>query len=120
MNGSGVVRDVLKPIDALGLYAKEVVVDPDAGEITVLRPVTVGGVRDTERKIRFFSSIMMTFRGRPQQVAFELEASTLSEAVQKWAVVAREAGEKAIEQMEDAVVRSRLQVPAGARMGPVN
>ena len=110
----------LKPINPLGLYSREQIVDPDAGEITILRPVTAGGLRDTDRPIRFFSTIIIAVGGRPQQLGFEIEGATsLPEAIEKWSEQAQAAGAKAQEQIRDQQVRSRLQVPAGARL-PLN
>lgn len=121
MNGSEKLPGELKGLSATGLYERVQVVDPDAGEITILTPITVGRLRDTERPVRFFSSIMLMMQGRPQQLAFELEGcATLVDAVAAWPEQAKAAGEKALTQMEDAAVRRRLAVPAGARLGPMN
>lgn len=114
MNGSS--REELKQISANGLYEKSIIVDPAAGEIVILTPITVGRLRDVERPMRYFSSVMLQFRGRPQAVTFEIEAGSLEETVGKWGILAKEAGQKAMEQMESAVVRSQLQVPSAARI----
>ena len=113
------MESTLTPLNAENLYTQELVIDPEHGQIVVLRPVTVGGVRDTERSIRFFSSLNIRFRGAPQVVNFEIPAGSLSQAVEKWLETATRAGQEAIEQMESNYVKSRLQVPAAARM-PVN
>lgn len=110
----------LTPINPLGLYAREQIVDPLAGEITILRPITAGGLRDTDRPTRFFSTILIAVQGRPQQLGFELEGvASLSEAVAAWPEQAKTAGEKAQTQIRDQRIRSSLQVPAGARL-PLN
>lgn len=121
MNGaSNYSLAVLKPINPLGLYSKEEIVDPEAGTVVILRPVTAGGLRDTERPTRFFSTIMVQIMGRQQPLGFEIEgAGSLAKAVELWAEQAQKAGEKAQEQIRDQQVRSRLQVPAGARL-PLN
>jgi len=111
----------LTPINPDGLYSREQIVDPLAGEIVILTPITVGGLRDTARVKRYFSTIMIAHGGRQQPLGFELEnCPSLEEAVKRWAEEAQKVGAKAQEQIRDQQVRSRLAVPAGARLPTLN
>lgn len=106
----------LKPFDKAGLYEKTTVFDFAAGEIVVFTPITIARVRDTERKQRFFSSIVATRSGFPSQVSFEIDADTLELAIERWLSHAERAAADFHSKAQDQEIRSRLAVPAGARM----
>ena len=116
-----VKRDELRAPDPLGLYERTQIVDPEAGEITVLTPITVGRLRDTARPIRFFSSITVTMGMVPRNVSFEIPAATLEEALNGWEKAARAAGEQYVAQAESARIKAQLAGGTqGARMRPLN
>lgn len=110
----------LKAFDLGQLYTRDTVIDMNAGEVVILRPVTVGLLRDTERPLRFFSSITAARRGQPVQLSFEIQAASLEEALEKWMGCANETAAEYHRKAEAQEIRSRLAVPAGARMPVAN
>jgi hypothetical protein len=112
---SAVAKEGLKPIRPDALWRQETYLDIEAGEIKCMIPVTLTNVRDPERGLRFFSSIVMMFRGRPMEIKFEVQASTLAEAVAAWHETASKAGQQAAQQMEDQARSAALVVPPHAR-----
>lgn len=114
-------KNTLKEFDAGALWEKQTFIDMAAGEIIMLIPVTVGRVWDTERQPRFFSSVTAARGGQPIQISFEIEgAVTLEDAIRMWMDVANAQAEEFHRKAEDALIRSRLTVPAGARMTKAN
>ena len=108
----------IRPIRGDALYRQEAYIDMEVGEIKCLVPVTVNNVRDTERKMRFFSSIMIQVGMRPMPVNFEIVADTLALAVDAWPAAAKKAGEEARQKIDDHIRSSRLVVPSHARQKP--
>ena len=109
----------LTPINPLGLWRQELYTDLENGEIKCFVPVTLGNVRDVERKMRFFSSIKFSFRGRIMDVNFEIEADTLATAVAAWPKAAENAGQQAHKQLDEQARTAKLVVPQHARIDPL-
>lgn len=111
---------LLRGFDVNGLYSVEVVTDLKSGEIQVYTPITVGRVRDTGRPIRFFSSVMVTYRGRPLQCGFELKASSLEEALAGFTEQGDAAARAYIENLEQQALRTKLAsgTSAANALGP--
>lgn len=108
----------LKGFDITNLWRKETYVDMDAGEITVLIPVTVNGKDDLTRARRFFSASIALLQGRQIPVPFEMEGVTsLDDACEKWVEQATAAGRKFIEQAEASMRRQSLMQGAPLPMG---
>ena len=97
----------LADFDRAKLYVCERV-SGSAGDIDILTPITEGRVRDTERPIRFISSIQVYFRGMPQIVRFEIPAASLSEALDKWKDTALTEATKFTDRLEEQWRRSQL------------
>lgn len=108
----------LKGFDITNLWRKETFVDMEAGEITVLFPVTVNGDDDPTRARRFFSASIALLQGRQIPVPFEMEGvTTMQEACEKWVEQATAAGRKFIEQAEASMRRQALMQPTPLPMG---
>ena len=107
----------LKPFDKTALWEQHTFVDMKAGAITMLVPVTVGRARDTERQPRFYSSVTVQRGRQAGQLSFEIEgAVTLEDAVDRWQAEAEKASKKYHEDAQADEIRSRLAMPAGARL----
>lgn len=99
---------MLRPFNADALYEVNTFTDLEAGKIDVYTPVTNGGVRDTNRSRRFFSSIVAAVRGRPMRVDFELKADTLAEAVAVFQQQGEEAARAYLAELEAQALRTKL------------
>lgn len=108
----------LTGFDKANLYRRETYADPNAGEIICLVPITIGNMRDVERKMRFFSSIMANVRGQPTALPFELPADTLEGAIDAWPEGAKKAGEEFQARLAEQQLTRSLVMPSGARMPP--
>lgn len=114
-------KNTLKAFGEGGLWEKHLYVDLTAGEIVMLVPVDVSRTRDLERQPKFFSSINASRRGQAVQLPFEIVgAVTLEDAIAMWLDCANAEGEAFHKKAEDAEIRSRLAVPASARMTQPN
>lgn len=107
----------LTAFDSKALYEKRTVVDVNAGEITVLRPIEANGSPDLKRQERFFAEVGIVWRGQPKKIGFEIEASRLSEACEKYQDRANEVAAEFLEKAESAAMRAYLTGQAqGARV----
>lgn len=107
-----------KPIDRHSLYRVETFTDHAVGDIRMTIPVTFGDplgapVDDPSRPLRFFSSMVATINGMPNTVAFEIEAATLSEAIEKMPAAAERAGREFIKQVQAARASRPVIIPPG-------
>lgn len=114
-------KNSLKEFDPAGLWEKHSFLDLNAGEITMIVPVDLNRTRDLTRQPKFFSSINASRRGQPFQLPFEIVgALTLEDAVRLWLEFANAEADKFHAKAEEAEIRSRLAVPASARMTQPN
>ena len=102
----------LNAFDKNALYEKNIYTDMACGEISVLTPVTSGRVRDTKRPMRYFSSVVLMINGQQMTVNFEIAASGLEEACDRYTEAATKAANAAIEKIQDA--QRRVLVPGTA------
>src|SRR5262245_48721125 len=104
---------------AAGLYREEVVTDRRVGSIRILTPVTAEGLADATRKVLYVGEAQMLTPGGVLPLAFEIDAGSLSEAIQKFASGADAAVERAVQELE-ALRReasSSIIVPGGGGGG---
>src|SRR5262249_11588155 len=102
-------------MNAAGLYREEVVTDRRVGSIRILTPVTAEGLADATRKVLYVGEAQMLTPGGVLPLAFEIDAGSLSEAIQKFASGADAPGERAVQELE-ALRRpasSSILVPGG-------
>jgi hypothetical protein len=114
------VQSNIVPINPLALWREERFTDLENGEIKCFIPITISNVRDMERKMRFVSSIKLSFRGRMMEVNFELPADTLATALAVWPATAEKAGQDAHRQLEEQARTQKLVVPQHARLDRPN
>ena len=118
MNGEPVNK--LHGFDKSALWERFCVVDVNAGEIVILTPITAGRVRDTTRDTKYFSSITVGFGGVGQNVQFEIPATSLEDALDKWIGCAEAASREFFERQRSEAFKRSLTRPAAARIPPVS
>ncbi len=108
-------------LDSQGLYREDVFTDRRAGSIRRLTPVTTEGAVDTGRPVLFSGQTQLLTPAGVLPLAFEIDAQTLPEALQKFSDGVKVALEQAIDEAREMrrEAASRIVVPdVGAGPGP--
>ena len=109
-------------LDPTGLYREEIFTDRRAGTIRRLTPVTVAGATDPGRPVLFSGQTQLLTPAGVLPLAFEIEASTLEEALAKFPEGVNVALEEAIDEAREMrrEAASRIVVPevGGGGIGP--
>jgi hypothetical protein len=87
-------------MDPTTLYREEIITDRRVGTIRVLNPITAGGAPDAKRKILYVGETQVLTAGGMLPIAFELDASSLSEALEKFAEGVKRAVEETIQEIQ--------------------
>jgi hypothetical protein len=109
-------------LDAAGLYREEVFTDRRAGTIRKLTPVTIDGAVDSARAVLFSGQTQLLTPAGVLPLVFEIEATTLREALDKFPEGVKSALEQAIDEAREMrrEQASRIVVPevGGGGLGP--
>ena len=108
-------------LDPAGLYREEIFTDRRAGTIRRLTPVKVDGSTDASRQVLFSGQTQLLTPAGVLPLVFEIEATSLDEALQKFPDGVKVALEQAIEEAREMrrESASRIVVPeVGAGVGP--
>lgn len=109
-------------LDPAGLYREEIYTDRRAGTIRRLTPVTVDGATDPNRPVLFSGQTQLLTPAGVLPLVFEIEASTLEEALAKFPDGVNVALEQAIDEAREMrrEAASRIVVPevGGGSIGP--
>jgi hypothetical protein len=109
-------------LDSNSLYREEVFTDRRAGTIRRLTPVKLDGEVDTGRAVLFSGQTQLLTPAGVLPLVFEIEASTMQEALDRFPEGVKMALEQAIEEAREMrrESASRIVVPeVGAGPGPV-
>jgi hypothetical protein len=100
-------------LDPAGLYREEIYTDRRAGTIRRLTPVTVDGSTDPSRPVLFSGQTQLLTPAGVLPLVFEIEASTLEEALSKFPDGVNVALEQAIDEAREMrrEAASRIVVP---------
>ena len=102
-------------MDKHGLYAEEVFTDRRVGSIQRLTPVDGSGQPDDSRPVLFVGQTQLLTRAGPLPLSFEIPATTLGEAADKFADCAGQAVEETMHRLEEMrrEAASSIIVPEG-------
>lgn len=109
-------------LDTTALYREDVYTDRRAGTIRVMTPVTADGAVDAARPILYAGQTQLMTPGGVLPLMFEIEAESLSQAIERFPEAVKQALEEAIEEAREMrrEAASRIVVPeAGAAAGPL-
>src|SRR6185437_8291499 len=104
-------------IDPNSLYREEILTDRKAGTIRRLIPIKLDGSRDTTRVVLFSGQTQLLTPAGVLPLAFEIEGTTLEDALKKFPDAMKRALDEAIEEAREfrREAASRIVVPeAGA------
>ena len=106
-------------MDASSLYREEVVTDRKVGTIRVLTPLKSDGTTDASRAVLYIGEAQIMTNVGALPINFELDASSLGEAVAKFADAARDAVERTMKDLQELrrQAASSIVVPQGGMGG---
>ena len=88
-------------LDIENLYREEVFTDHKVGTLRRMIPVTTEGEVDTNRDVVFIGQAQMMTPAGALPLNFELEASSLSEALEKFSTEAQVCLERTLEELRE-------------------
>jgi hypothetical protein len=88
-------------MDPANLYREEVFTDRRIGTIRVLTPVKPDGPIDASRRVLYVGEAQMLTPAGALPLAFEIEASSLVDAVEKFADAAQLAVERTVRELQE-------------------
>ncbi len=86
-------------MDAADLYREEAFTDRQVGTIRRLTPVKTDGSPDERRAVSYLGQTQILTPVGALPLSFEIEAATLEDAVRKFGDAARDAAERAIDEL---------------------
>jgi len=109
-------------LDPTAMYREEIFTDRRAGTIRRLTPVTLDGATDSSRPVLFSGQTQLLTPAGVLPLAFEIEATTLEEALTKFPDGVKVALEQAIDEAREMrrEAASRIVVPevGAGNIGP--
>ena len=109
-------------MDSASLYREEIIADRKVGTLRVMTPLTIAGAPDASRPVLYMGEAQIMTSAGPLPISFEIEATTLAEAVDGFAPAAKEAIEKTVRDLQELrrQAASSIVVPQGGMgsLGP--
>jgi len=88
-------------MDPDSMYREEVYTDRKMGTIRVMRPVKADGSDDSDRSVLFLGQAQLMTPMGALPLAFEIEAASLQEAIEKYPENAQLAVDKTMEELKE-------------------
>ena len=107
-------------MDGSSLYREEVFTDRKVGTIRVLTPVQTNGSPDLGRQVLYVGEAQLLTTAGALPLSFEIDARSLDDAVSKYATSAKQAFERAIEELQELRRQASSSIIVPDRgMGPL-
>lgn len=102
-------------MDSASLYREEIITDRKVGTIRMMTPLSGDGTTDAKRPVVYTGEAQIMTGAGPLPINFEIEAKTLTEAVDKFGPAAKEAIERTVRELQDMrrQAASSIVVPQG-------
>ena len=106
-------------MDPAALYREEIFTDRKVGTIRVLTPVKADGSNDTGRPVVYVGEAQLLTSMGAVPITFDIDASSLDEAVKKFSEHAKEAVERTVKDIQEMrrQAASSIVVPQGGMGG---
>ncbi len=88
-------------MDPVSLYREEVFTDRRIGTIRVLTPVTAAGLTDASRRVLYVGEAQMLTPAGALPLGFDIDATSLADAVEKFAPAAQQAVERTVRELQE-------------------
>ncbi len=107
-------------MDAQSLYREEIYTDAKLGTLRVMVPVKSDGSPDASRQTLFTGEARLITQMGPLPISFEIDASTLAEAVQKYGAAAKAGVEQAMRELQELrrQASSSIVIPQAGSLPP--
>ncbi len=107
-------------IDPADLYREETFTDRRAGTIRRMVPVTSDGTPDDTRPILYIGQAQLMTPVGAMPISFEIDAQSLTEAIERFPAVLRQAVDRTIKEAEELrrEAASSIVVPEAGMGGP--
>ena len=102
-------------MDASSLYREEIITDRKVGTLRMMTPLTIEGTTDASRPVIYMGEAQIMTNAGPLPISFEVEATSLGEAVDGFAAAAKEAIERTVRDLQELrrQAASSIVVPQG-------
>ena len=106
-------------MEATNLYREEVITDRQVGTIRVLYPVKADCLSDGSRKVLYVGETQVLTPAGMLPIAFEIDAPSLAEAIEKFGDGVKEAVERTIREIQELrrEAASSIVIPRGMPPG---
>ena len=106
-------------MDPMSLYREDIITDRKVGTIRMMTPLTSDGTTDAARPVLYMGEAQIMTGAGPLPISFEIEATTLTEAVDKFGPAAKEAIERTVKELQELrrQAASSIVVPQGGMGG---
>jgi len=105
-------------MDATSLYREEMYTDRRIGTVRVLTPVTSAGAPDGSRAVLYVGETQLLTPGGLLPLAFEIEATSFADAIEKFGNGAREAVERTRRELDELRREAASSIIVPDRMPP--
>ena len=107
-------------MDAASLYREEIITDRAVGTLRVLTPIKDDGTPDGSRPTVYTGEAQLMTNMGPLPISFEVPATTLAEAVAKYADAAKEGVAHAMRELAELrrQASSSIVIPQGGALPP--
>ena len=112
-------RETEAKMDPTSLYREEIITDSKVGTLRVMTPLTTAGAVDSARTVLYMGEAQIMTSAGPLPISFEIDATTLSEAVDGFGPAAKDAIEKTVRDLQELrrQAASSIVVPQGGMGG---
>jgi hypothetical protein len=102
-------------MDPSSLYREEIITDRKVGTLRMMTPLTIEGTTDASRPVIYMGEAQIMTNAGPLPISFEVEATSLGEAVDGFAAAAKEAIERTVRDLQELrrQAASSIVVPQG-------
>jgi len=107
-------------MDLASLYREEIYTDRKVGTLRVLIPVTADGSKDAARETLYQGEAQLMTSMGPLPISFDVEATNLGEAVEKYGDGAKVGIERAMRELQEMRRQSQssIVIPESGAMPP--
>ena len=108
-------------MDETSLYREEIYTDRKIGTLRVLLPVKSDGTPDSQRPTVYQGEAQLMTNVGPLPISFDIDATTLADAVSKYADATKAGVERAMRELQEMRRQASSSIvlpPAGATLGP--
>ena len=107
-------------MDAASLYREEIITDRAVGTLRVLTPIKDDGTPDRSRPTVYTGEAQLMTNMGPLPISFDVPATTLAEAVAKYADAAKEGVAHAMRELAELrrQASSSIVIPQGGALPP--